>query len=84
VILFDITPGQLSPCNDKPRTATMNECAAYIRWLAETRGICITGCDISESGAWRGKGSDAVCVLPMPGYGVQPHVICELLDDDGT
>lgn len=83
MILFDITHGQLFPSNDKPRSATDTERNAYLRWLAEHRGVDIAGCSFDDAGAYRGTGKDCVYVLPMPGYGVQPHVVCEVLDDTG-
>lgn len=82
--LFDITTGQAFPCNDKPRTATMQERNAYLRWLAETRGVFLPETfAYRDSGIWSGTGDDASCILAMPGYGVQPNVICEILDDAG-
>jgi hypothetical protein len=79
--LFDVTHGVSQI--DKARDATTTERNAYLRWLADHRGIDIAGCSYANDGVWRGAGEDRVCVLPMPGYGAQPVATLDVVDDAG-
>lgn len=79
--LFDVLEG-VGEHAEKPRNVTAAELRAYLCWLAERAGIDheAIGVELSPSGVW----VDKVCVVPMPGYGNQPHPICEILNEDGT
>lgn len=80
--LFNVIVG-MRTLSDKPRSASHMEISAYLRWIAEKRGVVIpAGAHFCESGIWT-KSAHGECVLPMPGYGIQPHVVCEVLDDAG-
>lgn len=106
--LFDVTRGLPVLCNDKPRSATLEEQRAYLCGLARRRGF-----DPGEHFEINGNGYDAprciiigecfapelrdykagtttpplyaegsVCI-PTPGYGRQPVVTMDILDDAG-
>lgn len=80
--LFNVHQG-IESLSDKPRSATVEERNAYLRWLAQSRGIVLP-----HDAAFDDKGIDSRSaggyVLEMPGYGAQAIPTCEVLDEDGN
>ncbi|MAN12433.1 MAG: hypothetical protein CMN63_08535 [Sphingobium sp.] len=80
--LFNVHQG-INRLGDKPRSATIDERNAYLRWLARRDDIAIPAdASFSDRGIYS-KAADAYLVS-MPGYGKQPVPTCELLDEDGN
>lgn len=77
--IWDVTQGFTTNI-DKPRDCDGAELEFYLRWIARSRGIALPA-----DARFRPKGVtvNGVTVLPMPGYGVQDVVTCEILDDAG-
>ncbi|EQA97261.1 hypothetical protein [Sphingobium sp. HDIP04] len=80
--LFNVHQG-IEGLTEKPRSATIDERNAYLRWLAQRDGIGIPAdASFSDRGIYS-KAADAYLVN-MPGYGKQPMPTCELLDENGN
>lgn len=88
--LFDVTrglPPHIGPrnkakANDGPRQANKAEIEAYLRWIAAKRGIEVPrDATFQPDGIWSEEEGH---VLPMPGYGDQPRVTLETLDESGA
>lgn len=81
--LFEVTQGQLRPGTDKPRSATHEERNAYLRWLADRRGVAIPdGATFDDAGIFDPPAK--AYVLTMPGYGASNMVTMETTDDAGN
>lgn len=85
--LFDVTTGfqgttgrgASAEC-PPARTASVNECNAYLRWLASRDGIEIpTGAKFTDAGIT----IDGELIVAMPGYGDTRRAVMEVVDDGG-
>jgi len=77
---MDVTP-YIDTIDPKARDANTAEREFYLRWLARSRGLCLSP---DARFAAQGVFDCNALVLEMPGYGQSQTVTCEILDDGGN
>jgi len=85
--LFNVTLGIPYTSGEKPRDATREERDAYLRWLAQSRGVAIpSDAEWSDAGIFSNPrtAGGRRAIVAMPGYGAQPIPTVDILDDAGN